>query len=59
MSVRHYIKEQKEVFYTKSQNKMGLNLQTSRVVGDILTDKIETKYDCLDILYHCNINKDF
>lgn len=29
---------------------MGLNLQTSRVVGDILTDKIETKYDCLDIL---------
>ena len=59
MSVRHYIKEQKEVFYTKSQNKMGLNLQTSRVVGDILTDKIETKYDCLDILYHCNINKEF
>lgn len=55
MSVRHYIKGKKEDFYTRSCNKMGLNLPTSEVVGNGLADKI----DCLDILYHCNINKEF
>lgn len=59
MSVRHYIKMQKEDFYTRNRQRMALNLQTNVAVGDGLAYKLENDYDCLDILYHCNINKEF
>lgn len=54
MSIRHYIKEQKEAFYTRKFRRMDLNLPTEVVVGKKLADTEKLK-NYLDILYHCKI----
>lgn len=57
MPVRHYIEENMEYFYCKNCSHLSLNLPCSRVLGDMLGDKVE-EYDCQDILYHCNIREE-
>lgn len=56
IALRHFIKIQKEDFYTHSRSKMMLNFPVSFALGDELTEKLMAMGHCGDILHHCNIN---
>ena len=57
MYVRHYIEEQVEDFYYKSRSCLSLNFPCFYALGDCLAD-VSEMYDCIDILYHCNIREE-
>lgn len=58
MGLLHYIKMQKEDYYTRNRQRLDLNLPASYVMGDELAEKLINAEHCGDLLYHCKIQKD-